>query len=152
MITYGKSPSLKDMLIRAKITQPKNTTYMDCNKPKTCKYCAKISHPCKIKNLNNNTSYNTITKGTYQSNDLIYCLECNWCHIKYVRQTKNRSIDRFQHHIFDIKHNNNTTVARHFHSHRDQTHHSMIIHILEYIWLPKDIPRSKSIRDNRELV
>ena len=28
----------------------------------------------------------------------------------------------------------------------------MIIHILEYIRLPRDVPRSKSIRDNRELV
>ena len=61
-------------------------------------------------------------------------------------------MDRFQGHIFDIKHNKNTTMARHFHSHKDQTNPSMIIHILEYIRLPKDIPRSKSVRDNRELV
>ena len=55
-------------------------------------------------------------------------------------------------HTFDIKHNNNTTVARHFYSHNYQTNPSMIIHILEYIRLPRDVPRSKSIRDNRELV
>ena len=91
-------------------------------------------------------------QGTCQSNNLIYCLECRWCHIKYVGQTKNRIIDRFQGHIFDIKHSNNTTVARHFHSHNDQTNPSMIIHIPEYIRLPRDVPRSKSIRHNRELV
>ena len=61
-----------------------------------------------------------MTKGTCQSNNLIYCLECNWCHTKYVGQTKNRIIDRFQGHMFDIKHNLNTTVARHFGSHNDQ--------------------------------
>ena len=99
-----------------------------------------------------NTTYTTITKGTCQSNNLIYCLECKWCHIKYVGQTKNRIIDRFQGHIFDIKHNNSTTVARHFHCHHDQTNPSMIIHILEYIRMPRDVPTSKSIRDNRELV
>ena len=32
------------------------------------------------------------------------------------------------------------------------TNPSMIIHILEYIRLPRDIPRSKSIRDIREIV
>ena len=37
IITYRKPPSLKDMLIRAKITQPKTTTYKGCNRPKTCK-------------------------------------------------------------------------------------------------------------------
>ena len=152
MVTYRKPPSLKDMLVRAKMPQPKKITFKRCTRPNTCQYCTRLSQSGKITNLNNNTAYNTITKGTCQSNNLIYCLECNWCHIKYVGQTKNRIMDRFQGHIFDIKHNNKTTVARHFHSHNDQTNPSMIIHILEYIRLPRDIPRSKSIRDNRELV
>ena len=93
-----------------------------------------------------------MTKGTCQSNNLIYCIECNWCHIKYVGQTKNRIIDRFQDHLFDIKNNLNTTVARHFGSHSDILDPNMTIHILEYIRLPKDLPRSSSLRDNRELV
>ena len=152
MVTYRKPPSLKDILVRAKITQPRSTTFKGCTRPNTCQYYTRLSQSGKITNLNNNTTYNTITKGTCQSNNLIYCFECRWWHIKYVGQTKNRIIDRFQGHIFDIKHNNNTTVARHFLSHSDQTNPSMIIPILEYIRLPRDIPRSKSIRDNRELV
>ena len=123
-----------------------------CTRPNSCQYCTRISQSGRITNLNNNTTYNTITRGTCQSNNLIYCLECKSCHIKYVGQTRNRIIDRFQGHIYDIKHNNNTTVARHFLSHNDQSNPSLIIHILEYIRLPKDVPRSKSIRDNRELV
>ena len=152
MITYRKPPSLKDMLVRAKVPQRKSTTLKGCTRPNTCQYCARISQSGKIANWNNNTTYNTITKGTCQSNNLIYCLECNWCHIKYVGQTKNRIIDRFQGHIFNIKHNNKITVARHCHSHNDHTNPSMIIHILEYIRLPRDIPRSKSIRDSMVLV
>ena len=93
-----------------------------------------------------------MTKGTCQSNNLIYCIEYNWCHIKYVGQTKNRIIDRFKGHLFDIKNNLNTTVARHFGSHSDILDPNMTIHILEYIRLPKDLPRSSSLRDNRELV
>ena len=34
----------------------------------------------------------------------------------------------------------------------DQVDSNMTIHILEYIRLPKDIPRSNSLRDKRELV
>ena len=71
---------------------------------------------------------------------------------KVCRSNKNRIIDRFQGHIFDIKHNNNATMASHLHSYSDQTNPSMIIHILEYIRLPRDIPRSKPLRDHWELV
>ena len=61
---------------------------------------------------------------------------------------KNRIIDRFQGHLFDIKNNLNTTVARHFGSHIDRTDPNMTIHILEYIRLPKDYlghPHSETI-------
>ena len=54
MITYRKPPSLKDMLVRAKIVQPRNTTDKGCKRPNTCKYCKKISQSGKIKNLQNN--------------------------------------------------------------------------------------------------
>ena len=54
--------------------------------------------------------------------------------------------------MFDIKHNLNTTVAGHFGSHNDQLDSNMTIHILEYIRLPKDQPRSSLLRDNREVV
>ena len=153
MITYRKPPSLRDMLVRAKIAQPRSTTHKGCKRHHTCKCCKIISQSGKIKNPHNNKNYNTMTKGTCQSNNLIYCLECNWRHTKYVGQTKNRILlDRLQGHIFDIKHNLNTTVARHFGSHNDQLDPNMTIHILEYIRLPKDLPRSSSLRDNRELV
>ena len=41
--------------------------------------------------------------GNYQSNNLVYCLECTISHIKYVGQTKHQSLDSFQGHLFDIK-------------------------------------------------
>ena len=44
--------------------------------------------------------------------------------------------------MFDIKHNLNTTVARHFGNHNDQLDPNMTMHILEYIRLPKDLQRS----------
>ena len=146
MSTCRKPHSLKDMLVRAKIAQPRNTNDKGSKRPNTCKYCKKVFQSGKIKNLQSNNTYNTMIKDTCQSNNLIYCLECDWCHTKYVGQTKNRIIDRFQGHIFDIKHNHNTTVARHFASHSDHLDPKMTIHILEYIRLPKDLPRSNSLR------
>ena len=88
MITYRKLPSLKYMLIRAKISQPRTTPKKGHKRPNTCKYCKKFPNQGKSKNLNNNKSYNTITKGTYQSNNLIYCLECNWYHSIICRTNK----------------------------------------------------------------
>ena len=72
--------------------------------------------------------------------------------MKCVGETKNRITDRFQGHIFDIKHTTNTIVARHFYRHDDQLDPKMNIHILEYIKLPRDISKSNSLIDNRELV
>ena len=152
MVTYRKPPSLKDQLVRARITQPTHPTTQGCKRPNSCKYCKKISQSGKIRNLLNNKNYNTMRNGTCQSNNLIYCIECNWCQTKYIGQTKNRILDRFQGHIFDIKHNHNTTVARHFGCHKDHIDPSMTIHILEYIRLPRDLPRSNSLRDSREVV
>ena len=91
VITYRKPPSLEGMLIRAKIPQPKSITHKGCTRPNTCKYCIRTSKSGKVTNLNNTTTYNTITKGTCQNNNLIYCLECNWCHIKYVGQTNKQN-------------------------------------------------------------
>ena len=39
MITYRKPPSLKDMLVKARLTQPRQKTNKECKRPKSCKYC-----------------------------------------------------------------------------------------------------------------
>ena len=49
MITYRKPPSLRDMLVRAKIAQPRTTTHKGCKRPNTCKYCKKLPNQGKLK-------------------------------------------------------------------------------------------------------
>ena len=93
MVTYRRPPSLKDQLVRARITQPTHSATQGCKRPNSCKYCKKISQSGKIKNTLNNKNYNTMRNGTCQSNNLIYYIECNWCQTKYVGQTRNRIID-----------------------------------------------------------
>ena len=61
MVTYRKPPSLKGMLVKAKIPQSKTHTTKGCTRPNTCQYCTRLSQSGKITNLNNKTTYNTIT-------------------------------------------------------------------------------------------
>ena len=82
MITYRKPPSLKVMLVRARISQPTTPFSKGCSRPHTCTYCGRISQSGHIKNLQH------AKKRHLPNNNPIYCLECNWCHIKYVGQTK----------------------------------------------------------------
>ena len=79
---------------------------------------------------------------TCQSNNVTYCLECSWCNIIYIGQTKNRIMDRFQGHMFNVKQQPNTTVARHFASHQDKIDLKLNVHTLEYITTLKDAPMS----------
>ena len=49
MVTYRRPPSLKDQLVRARITQPTHPATHGCKRPNSCKYCKKISQSGKIK-------------------------------------------------------------------------------------------------------
>ena len=121
-----------------------------CNRSHTCKYYDKISQLGPITNLHNYTFYSFTIYGTWQSDNLIYCLVYNLYNIKHVGQTKNTNIDRFQGNIFYMKHMSNKTVLRYFAS--QITDPRMTIHILENINFPRNIPRSNSILDQRELI
>ena len=56
MSTYRKPPSLKDMLVKVKIVQPRTTSNKAWKRPNICKHCKIISQSERIKNLNNNKS------------------------------------------------------------------------------------------------
>ena len=131
---------------RTKIPQPSPSQSKGFNRPQTCKNCSSISKSGTKKNLHSN---NVKMHSICQSNHLIYCLECNWCNIKYTGLTKNRIIDRFHGHMFDVKHQSNTKVARHFARHQDTIDPRMTIHILEYFWALKDAPRSNFLREKK---
>ena len=66
-----------------KLQDPK---HRGCSGPHTCKYCSSISHSGVVKVMHNNKTYNIMMNGRCQSNNIIYCLKCNWCNIKYVGQ------------------------------------------------------------------
>ena len=49
-----------------------------------------------------------------QTSNCIYLITCSHCGIQYVGQTKNKLLTRFNSHHYDIVHNSDTTVPRHF--------------------------------------
>ena len=82
--------------------------------------------------------------------DLITCRSCG---IQYVGQTKNKLLTRFQSHHFDIMHNNDTTVARHFNKCPPQNpgkFNGLEISILSFLRPPPSSRVSQELRDKEE--
>ena len=103
-----------------------------------------------------NRTYYTMKNVTCQSFNLIYCISCNICGIPYVGQTKNRIVDRIGSHFNDIKNafegtnsHNDSTVARHYHSHNDRDF-PLKITVLEFIRAPPDSTIASKLRDEKE--
>ena len=63
---------------------------------RTCQYYTRIGNNGSITRQNTTHFFYMIMHGNCQINNLIFCLEYNICHIKYVGQTNNRIPDRFQ--------------------------------------------------------
>ncbi len=91
-----------------------------------------------------------------QSSNLIYCLSCNICNIRYVGQTKNRIVDRIGGHFGDVKNayegkvtQLDKTVARHYQSHSDKNY-PVTITVLEFIKAPPDSVLASKLRDQKE--
>ena len=153
MVTFRKPKLIKDILVMAKVPISKQDSKPNRNRLANCWYCTRMSHTCNITRLDSYHPYYTIIHGNWPSNNLIYCLEYNICPIKYVSQTKNRILDTMASkcHLFDIRNHKNTTVARHFANHGKTYSPPITIHFLEYIKVSKDVPRSESLREKREI-
>ena len=94
----------------------------------------------------------TLKYVTCQSSNLIYALSCNVCSILYVGETKRRIMDRVDEHLYSIKTNMDTTVARHFQMHGPPTDPPLSIRLLEFIHADPESDRAKILRKDRETV
>ena len=103
VVTFKKVKYIKDILVRAKISKGKKGSQFQFNMPKTSQYCTRISHNGNVNRHGTTHSFCTMMYGNCKSSNLKYCLECNIYNIKYVGQTKNRIINRFWDHLFNIR-------------------------------------------------
>ena len=99
----------------------------------------------------NGKTYSNKTKTDCHSSNIIYLITCRSCGIQYLGQTKNKLLTRFQSYYFDIAHNNDTTVTRHFNKcskHNLANFSGMEISVLNFIHAP---PTSGASQDQRDI-
>ena len=121
-----------------------------CNRTSTYRYCPLLnvngSFTCKTSNQVFSSKINV----NCQILNCIYLITCSTCMIQCVGQTKNKLLTRFNSHHYDIKHNSDTTVARHFNwSPPDNLmkFNGLTISILSFIHSPPDTQSGQSERD-----
>ena len=160
-IIFGnrRNKNLRDTLVHAKLPKdpakaPANTgTHppMHICKTRTCRYCPRIDTSGTITSHATKRTHITRKLVTCKSNNVIYCISCNTCHLQYVGQTKNRIIDRFGKHFYNITLPNlDDPIGRHF---AKPNHHQLddvTIHILEFITPPSNSKAAKGSRDFAE--
>ena len=151
----NKNPS--DHLVRASTkTRDSNTMHVTrnpCNRLKSCRYCPLINKTGKFISTTTGREFYSMKNVNCQSSNLIYVITCKNCGIQYVGQTKNGILTRFQGHIFDIAHDNDTTVARHSNRCPPESPslvQGMTIDIATFIPSPHDTRESKTMRDREE--
>ena len=83
-----------------------------------------------------------------KSSNIIYCLSCKCCGIQYVGQTKNRLMDRFQAHFYNIGYNKpKSEIGKHFNLPGHKGLEDVEIHILDFIHAHPAGRKSKYLRD-----
>ena len=152
-----RNKNLSDQLVRASTktttTKTPNSIRHPCKRPKTCRYCPLIDRSEDFFSTTTRRKFYSMRNVNCQSSNLIYVITCRHCGIQYVGQTKNRILTRFQGHIFDISHDNDTTVARHFNRCPPESPSlvsGIIINVATFIPAPPDSRAAKLLRDKEE--
>ena len=146
-IIFGlrRNKNLLDHLVRASTSSKTNAENpmrrvdtRPCNRTLSCRYCPRLNVSGSFTCKTNNQILQSKININYQTSNCIYLITCSYCGIQYVGQTKNKILTRFNSHYFDIQHNSDTTVARHFNEcPRDNPakFDGLIISILSFILL-----------------
>ena len=102
-LSFRRAKNLKDQLVRAKLPvsdddslSVKGCYGRKCNDRKSCQICVLIQEGDSFQNCDENRSFN-IFSGRYNCNSesVVYLLQCECCHKKYVGSTKTKLRQRF---------------------------------------------------------
>ena len=153
--SYRRPKNIRDHLIRAKTdyseaakSDEKEKTSNECNKI-NCKYCKMLKRDGQVKTHHNKT-YPTKHNITCNSSNLIYCIECTECNIKYVGQTKRKIKDRIREHIHSVKKNNLTSDVPYHFNLEGHNIDKMRVHIVDFIYEHPDSKKALSLRNTIE--
>ena len=100
-LSFRRAKNLKDQLVRAKLPVSVDESLSvkgcyKCNGRKSCQICGLIQEGDSFQNSDENRSF-TIYSGKYNCNseNVVYLLQCECCHKKYVGSTKTKFRQRF---------------------------------------------------------
>ncbi len=157
VIGYRRPKNLRDLVVRAKISQHSNieraplSTTKNCCKTKTCRYCDILDKSGRIRSHTTGREYACKTNVTCKSSNLIYCISCTKCGMQYVGQTKLRLMDRFGNHFTSINRNDGKNdVCRHFNQNDHAGVSNLKLNILDFIFAKPDTPKAGALRDQIE--
>ena len=134
-------------------SRPKRIDSRPCNRLSTCRYCPLLNTSGSFISKGDNLTYNSKININCQTCNCIYLITCSCCGTQYVGQTKNKILTRFNSHFFDINHNNDTTVARHFNRcppQKPAKTEGLCISVLSFIRSPPDTKSAQIERDMEE--
>ena len=119
----------------------------------SCRYCPRLKRSGRFICHSTKQTFKSMININCQTMNCIYLITCSSCGIQYVGQTKNKLLTRFNGHHYDISHNNDTTVSRHFnkcpHPHPARFE-GLSISILSFIRAPPDTKSGQAERDKEE--
>ena len=156
---FRRPKKIRDLLVRAKLTQPDSNGLANTN-PRTrrkkctrfnCTYCKCIDKSGKIICPFNKRTYISRYNVSCISNNLVYGLYCKVCHKIYVGQTKRELRARIGEHFTSIrKHKKHLVVGRHYNSAGHTGINNVIVYALEFVTTHPDAPLSKKRRESCE--
>ena len=114
-VSYNKSPSIKDMIIKAQLyKQYTPKMCQPCYKPR-CKTCGQVE---TTQTITNKSNHSYLIRGNFncQSANIIYVLNCLICGTQYVGECLNTMNTRCRGHISTIKTSKDHPVALHYRS------------------------------------
>ena len=156
LMAYRRPKNLRDILVRARLSQKgkggnsENQNGTPCNPclTKNCRYCLKLNKTGRIRCKASGREYMAKHNVTCKSSNVIYCLSCKCCGIQYVGQTKNRLMDRFQAHFYNIAYNKaKSEIGKHFNQPDHKGLEDVEIHILDFIHAHPMGKKAKHLRD-----
>jgi hypothetical protein len=132
-------------------------------KSKKCRYCPLLDTCGTTTCTVSGETFTTKMKVTCRSSNLIYCITCKICHKQYVGQTKRKILERFQGHFYNVKmaldfyQSKNKpgknvgrapkdAVGMHFSRNDHNGTQDMKIQVLEFMHLPPQSERGKTLR------
>ena len=152
---YRWCPNLRDLLVSAKIKQPRkfesraqpsSTTY-NCCKTKNCRYCVGLDTSRTIEGTSTGRNFQSRINVTCKSTNPIYCITCKTCKLQIVGQTKGTIMDRFKAHFGVVNRRDmKEDIGHHFNGPKHHGINDMTIHALHFIYAPPEADFSLDIR------